>query len=136
MKKRKATSTDTKVVLSFELLEANRVMSNRNKSNARRNASIQLYQRIYKGSGIRLLTTQSKCIHYWAISYKTHGRDYETGLDTIDPHVMNLVIKEKCPLSTAAVKAGQLWAEHIMPDMAVMHIEPTAIYVTIRSYNP
>lgn len=131
---RKPDKKNETIVLRYELLEANRIMANRNKSQYAHNHSLVLYQRVYSGNGVRLLLARSKTKRKWVISYTTHGKDMATGLDC-KPHFLELAIQEKCTLTDVAVYCGKYWSKQINPELAAMNVEPTKIFVCVKSLS-
>lgn len=131
---RKPAAKNNQIVLIFDLMEANELLSKRNKSQYQQNHSLVLYQRVYKGNGVRLLMSRSRVLKKWMVSYTTYGVDRDTKAEC-QSHYMQLVLDEKTTLSKAATICGQYWSKHICPEVDKLKIDVTKIQVTIRSYT-
>lgn len=135
MRNKKPKSKAAPFVICFELFEANKIMSLRNQSAFRHNVSRLLYQRVYKGSGIRLLMTNSSSKHSWLVEYKTTGYDVDTSIPVLEPHVMQLTVSGKCSASAALLAVSSIWHKEIMPEVTKQRICPTQIFVKLKTLD-
>ncbi len=131
MKKRKKVLNET-AVIRYELFEANQIMSNRNQSAFVVNTSTHLYQRVYKGNGVRLLLSKSKSVRYWTASFSTMAQDIDTKVLTVKPHVLSLAITEPCPASAAVIATSEYWIKELNAELGRLNLEAIEVQVVLR----
>ena len=140
--KKKQSTKGSQIQVRYEMLEAARLMEMRNKSVAGNtlpgmpaNRSDALYRQAYKGNGVDYLLTGRKLLKPWRITIKTTGKDYDTGLLTIDPHQVVFEIKEPCTVASAIIAVSEYWSELLIPELARLHLDPVKIDVSMKSFN-
>lgn len=138
----KKTRKGSQIELRYEMLNAARLMEMRNKSAAGNtlkgmpaNRSDQLYRQAYKGNGIDYLLSGRKLLKPWRITIKTTGKDYDTGLLTIDPHTVVFEIKDVCSVSDAIIGVSKYWSDTLFHELVRLHLDPVKIDVTLKSFN-
>lgn len=138
----KKSRKGSQIELRYEMLSAARLMENRNKSaegntltGMPANRSDDLYRQAYKGNGIDYLLSGRKLLKPWRITIKTTGKDYDTGLLTIEPHTVVFEIKDVCSVSNAVIGVSKYWKDSLLPELAHLHLDPVKVDVTVRSFN-